>query len=385
MFPGAIHGKRIGWVTKTSGVAEDIWRILKATLEGHWAEKSETYRRLVLPGGGQIEVKSGDEPDSLRGPGYDGLILDEAAHMAEEVWHVLRPTLAERRGWAEFLSTPNYKRMGRWFRRLYDQAKELPDWESWQRPTADNQMIPAKEIEAARQTMAPLLFRQEFLAEFVEDAGAIFKADWFRYYRTVTDDGSTGLYRLLQPEREAIVAPMGAGKRYATMDLAASLKTTADYTVIGAFESTDHSDLLALDIDRRRMEGPDQIPALERMVGRYGLGTAWMERTGYQLAMVQTAIRRGLPVRELVADRDKLSRSMPLQARMAAGTVYFPEGAPWVPLAEAELLSFSGEPDGARKDGLESDTGYHDDIVDVLAYAAQVQGQHRAPRIVRLA
>jgi phage terminase large subunit-like protein len=65
---------------------------------------------------------------------------------------------------------------------------------------------------------------------------------------------------------------------------------------------------------------------------------------------------------------------MPLQARMAAGTVYFREGAPWLPDLETELLAFSGEPDGKRPDGLEEEVDYHDDQVDALSYAAQIVG-----------
>jgi len=383
MFPGGLRGKRIWWVTRTAELANlIIWPWLKATLNGAWTHKVENLRQLMFQGGGEISVRSGDEPDSLRGPGLDGLVIDEAAHQSEEVWQVLRPALSDRRGWAIFISTPSYKRNGKWFKRLFLDAQSRPGWESWRYPTSANPIIYPDEIEEARQTIAPLLFRQEYLAEFIDTEGAIFKADWFRYYREMEggfafdlDGGKT--------------VGVDQGFRFGTVDLAASLKVTADYTVIGSCHASPDRDLLLLDLDRRRLSGPDQVPAIRRAVTSNRLGTVWIERTGYQLALVQAAVADGLPVRELIADRDKFSRSLPLQARMAAGTVYFREGAPWVPNLEAELLSFTGEPDGATRpgaleDGRRPDAEYHDDQVDVLAYAAQVVGGDRAPTVRRL-
>lgn len=376
IFSGALHGGTIWWVTKTSGVASLIWRALKETLRGSWIKINEVERRIDLDGvpcPGSITVKSGDEPDSLRGPGLDGLVIDEAAYCPGEVWDVMRPALADRRGWAIFISTPNYKKSGAWFEDLYVQAPAR-GWYRERRPTSDNPKIPSEEIEQARREMAPLLFRQEYLAEFIRGSGAIIKADWFRYYRTRTGDGGSLAYEL-QADDGIRVASGTEGLRYGTADLAVSLKTSADYTAIASCLATGRRDLLVLGMDRRRLEGPDQLPAIERAIAQHRLGAVWIERAGYQLSLIQAAVRRGLPVRELAADRDKLSRSMPLQARMAAGAVFFPEGAPWVPELEAELLSFTGEPDGRRTDGLQAEGDYHDDQVDALSYAAQVLAQ----------
>lgn len=387
MWPGALWGKRIAWIAKTGGVSEDIWRLLKFTLDGRWIEKSEIHRRLVvptLPGAdapmGQIEVRSGDEPDSLRGPGYDGIVIDEAAHQSEEVWTVLRPTLADRQGWAMFLSTPNYKRIGKWFRRLYEQAARLQGWERWRRPTSDNKLIKESELEQIRQTMAPLLYRQEHLAEFIEDVGAIFQADWFRYFREVGDE-----YHLLQPDGPSKLVPITTGQRFGCVDLATSLRTSADFTVIGSHQVVTGKDLLVLDMDRRRMGGPEHIPAMRRAHVNWRLGRIWVEKKGYQLATIQEAQHAGLPVSPLDLPGDKLDKSQPLQARMAAGAVYFREGAHWVPDLEAELLAFTGEPDGRRGDGLQADAEYYDDQVDELGMAATVvSGRHGPPRVSRV-
>ena len=67
------------------------------------------------------------------------------------------------------------------------------------------------------------------------------------------------------------------------------------------------------------------------------------------------AKRQGLIVRELKADRDKVSRAFPLSAKMENGQVFFPTKALWYDDLEREMLQF---PDGE-----------HDDQVDALAYA----------------
>jgi hypothetical protein len=58
-----------------------------------------------------IRLYGADNPDALRGPYLDGVVLDEFADMKPEVWHeVVRPMLADRRGWATFIGTPKGKK-----------------------------------------------------------------------------------------------------------------------------------------------------------------------------------------------------------------------------------------------------------------------------------
>lgn len=100
-FRGALDGATIWWVAPSFGIASMIWRDLKLSLRHGWIEKNENERRIVLPGGGSITVKSADNPDSLRGEGLDGAVLDEAAFMKPEAWAAcIRPALSDKRGWA---------------------------------------------------------------------------------------------------------------------------------------------------------------------------------------------------------------------------------------------------------------------------------------------
>ena len=74
------------WIAPSYGMADEVWRSLKGTLEDVWTDKDEQRRRIELPGGGVIQVRSGHEPDALRGAGLDLAVLDEAAFLPEGVW-----------------------------------------------------------------------------------------------------------------------------------------------------------------------------------------------------------------------------------------------------------------------------------------------------------
>jgi phage FluMu gp28-like protein len=135
----------------------------------------EADREVGFPTGGTVRVRSADAPDSLRGESLDLGVLDEAAFVPEAVWtEALRPALADRRGRALFLSTPRGRN---WFWRAFQRGLDSadPDWRSFSSPTSGNPFIPEGEVEAARSTMPERVFRQEFLAEFSDEAGGVFR------------------------------------------------------------------------------------------------------------------------------------------------------------------------------------------------------------------
>lgn len=73
-----------------------------------------------------------------------------------------------------FISTPKGRN---WFWRLYQRGQDHLDneWASWQRPTSENPYIVTPEIEAARRDLPERIFQQEYLAQFLEDAGGVFR------------------------------------------------------------------------------------------------------------------------------------------------------------------------------------------------------------------
>jgi len=134
---------------------------------------SESARTIRFPGEGEIQFRSADDADLLRGSGVDFLVVDEAALVDVRAWHVLRPSLGDRKGKAFFISTPR----GRdWFAGLYDMGQDgHEDWQSWRFPSSANPYYDSAELEAERKILPERVFQQEHEAEFMaEGEGAVF-------------------------------------------------------------------------------------------------------------------------------------------------------------------------------------------------------------------
>lgn len=362
---GALHGANVWWVVpnmRKTGRAR--WRDLKRAVGHAYTRKNETEFRIDLPGGGSIEIRSAEDVDALRGEGLDGVVIDEAASMAEEAWtEALRAALSDRRGWCVFMGTP--KGRANWFFRMYvrgvdeataaklhlDADPRRPGWASWQRPSSDNPQLTADELDDARLDLGSLLFAQEYEASFVVVAGGVISRSYFRYYDPAGEDGFA-----IEADTPRVVARRELTV-FATVDPAVSTKTTADYTVIAIIGMTRHRELVLLDLIRARLEGPDLVPLLRAVQLKWRPTGIYVEATAYQLSIVQEGRRRGVNVRKLTADRDKVSRALFLAGALEAARFFFPRTAPWLGELETELEAFP--------------EGDHDDQVDVLAYAAQ--------------
>ena len=210
-----------------------------------------------------------------------------------------------------------------------------------------------KDLEGIKGVLGSYQFSALYGQSPVPDDGGLFRRSWFRYWSQAVPG-----YYSLGPEGRAVRADQC--RRFGTVDLAFSEKKEADYTVIAAWAVTPWSDLILLDLHRERMDAPRLQPSIRAMVEKWGLDYIGIEKVLGQSLVVHGARMDGLTVRSLIADVDKITRSIPAQVRMEAGQVYFPSGHPDLTAIEHELLTFP--------------RGTHDDIVDVVSYgAAEVQ------------
>lgn len=351
----ALTGGQVWWVAPTFPLTEYGWNVI-LNMTGQIRDNAGNQLcrvegrpvwRVSFPGGGSIQARSADNPDSLRGATLDGMVFDECAQAKPEAWPILRPTLAVRRGWGVFISTPKGTN---WFYDLYQEAEGNPTWKRWRFPSTDSPYLHPDEMEEARRGMSSLLFSQEFLAEFISGGESQFRSEWVQHYQTRLDD--TDRFFVLGDE----VVSLSSCSTFHTVDLAWSQAEDADYTVISSWAVTQKRHLLLLDVIRGHFEGPDVVPKMRQAFDRWG-GVLVVERATRQMSIIQEAVRTGLPVREVRAEKDKVARSWPAQARMEQRTVWFPDRrTPWYPDIEEELLAFPAS--------------RHDDFVDTLSYAA---------------
>ena len=124
---------------------------------------------VVLPNGATIRLFGADNPDSLRGLYFDGVVLDEVAQMKPEVWgEIIRPALADRGGWAVFIGTPKGANLFSdvYYRAAGAQARGDADWCALSFPVTATNVLPEGEVERLRAELSENAFRQEMLCDF---------------------------------------------------------------------------------------------------------------------------------------------------------------------------------------------------------------------------
>lgn len=152
---------------------EATWAYLKhftSVIPGRQANESELSIYLPSNGdGSKIRIFGADNPDALRGAYYDGVVMDEVAQMKPEVWQeVVRPMLADRRGWALFIGTPKGINLFSelYYKALKKEAEGHPDWAALCFPVDKTNALPARDVEDMRQELSDNAFRQEMLCDF---------------------------------------------------------------------------------------------------------------------------------------------------------------------------------------------------------------------------
>ncbi len=348
----AVKGKQSFWVAPTYQIAEIGWNAMlkmAAQIDGAKFNKAD---KVVSIGSGWVKVRSADSEGGLRGEGLDYLIMDEAAHIRnlKDVWEQeLRPSLADRQGGAMFISTPkgyNY------FFELWKQAETDPAWHSWQVPSWDNPYLAAEEIEAARRSLPGLVFRQEFGAEFVQLAGAMFRREYFQ---------------IIEP---AEVPYLKNTVRF--WDLAASTKTLADYTAGCKLGMDEDGNIYVTDMVHARYEWPQLVRVFKTTATNDGGAvTQGIETTGTQRGFLDLMLAEptlaGLAIQGYTPDKDKITRAQPLLARAEQGKVKVVRSG-WTNDFIDELCAFEPDCD-------------HDDQVDAASGALYMIGNTAEPRI----
>lgn len=127
-------------------------------------QKNEAELRVDLPGGSRISLYGADNPDRLRGLYLDGVVIDEPADVAPRLWpEVIRPALADRKGWAVFIGTPKGRND---FWKLYNVAAGEPEWYAAMFRASETGILDAGELTDAAKTMSPEQYEQEFECSF---------------------------------------------------------------------------------------------------------------------------------------------------------------------------------------------------------------------------
>lgn len=177
------------WTAPTFDQVRIAWNEMKKATSGVFTFNTTQMMAEFGPTGGRIKFRSLDNPDNARGHTVTGRVfMDEAAFVADAAWYeILRPMLMDSGGGGFFMFTPNGRN---WVWRECEAAAHRSDSAAFHAPSVgaeirqgelirvphplENPDIPWDEIVNLFHTMPERTFRQEILAEFVEDAGGVF-------------------------------------------------------------------------------------------------------------------------------------------------------------------------------------------------------------------
>ena len=194
----AAKGMQVGLFYPTYPQLEETWERVKSQalgslgggaisrVKGGVDESLHIIRTIT---GGMIRFYSLVHPDNIRGDPLDLAIMDEASIVPDlrQIWNqVIRPMLTDRQGRSLWGFTPKGKGFTYdLFSRGADAA--YPKWAAWRMPTSTNPTISHDELREIQQETPERAWRQEYLAEFLDDGGGYFSG-----VEKCVDKGRTG-------------------------------------------------------------------------------------------------------------------------------------------------------------------------------------------------
>lgn len=187
-------------------------------------------------------------------------------------------------------------------------------------------------LERKRQEIGSIAFAAEYQNDPTAMGAGIFKDAWFKYYESV---------------------PEGLSK-YAGFDPAISRRETADYSALVKV-ATDGERIYVLDAFEDRLSLREQE---QRLISRCGdCALVGIESNAYQVVLAEELMfNSSLPIREIHAHKDKVTRAMQLSAQVESGRVMFDR------YRHQDLI----------RQMLDFPAGAHDDLVDSLGYAVSL-------------
>lgn len=338
----SLHGYPVGWFSPTYKMLLEVWRDAMNIFQPVTQRANVQEKRIELLTHGLIEFWSLDNPDAARGRKYKRVIIDEAAMVAKlaDAWQAaIRPTLTDYEGDAYFLSTPKGHNF---FKALFDWGNDpaYKDWRSWQLPTAANPYIKDTEIKAAKLELPERVFRQEYLAEFIEDAGI---------FRRVLDCATAKAKGPIDGHEYIFGVDWGKFE---------------DFTAIVVYDATTGA-MVAMD-RFNQIDYNFQIERLKVLVGKYKPSTILAESNAMGEPILDQLRSEGLPVRGFATTAASKTRVInQLSLAFEQGDIrILPD-----PVMVAELQAYEATrlPSGTFR--YSAPEGYHDDTVIALALA----------------
>lgn len=344
----------VGWFSPSYKDMLEVWREVAQRFGPIIQRANAADKRMEFVSGGVLEFWSMDNPQAGRGRKYRRVIMDEAAFVPKlmETWSfAIRPTLSDLVGDAYFFSTPK-GRNG--FYQLFQWAQDMDDWRAWQMPSSVNPTIPASELAEMSQHYPERVYAQEILAQFLDDAGGVF--------RRVMDAATAVQQDKAQPGHTYIF-----GVDWARQN---------DWTVITVLDVTESA---VVYVDRfNQVDYMIQLGRLLALAERFNPAAIIAESNAMGQPLIDQLQRTDLPVTPfLTTNATKAAAVDALALAFERGELRIPND----PVLIGELQAYEMEhlPSGLIR--YSAPEGLHDDCVVSLALAWQGAG-HTGPLLL---
>jgi len=178
-----IHNSRFAYVAPTYKQAKNVaWDMIKwysKIIPG--IEYNESELAVKYPNGSKLTLYGADNPDALRGIGLWGVIFDEYGQQPSNIFtEVIRPTLADHKGYAIWIGTPKGKND---FWRVWEKAQTDDAWFKLILKASDSNLISPEELADAKKTQSPEEYEQEWECSFEASIKGAYYAQQLRQAR----------------------------------------------------------------------------------------------------------------------------------------------------------------------------------------------------------
>jgi len=167
---------KILWISPVYSQADKVQKEMMGAIGESGLVKNCNYssNEIILNNGTTILFRSAERYDNIRGLTCDYGIIDEAAFCKDESWtEAIRPVFMVRGKKVLFISTPKGKN---WFYNLYQLggSEDYPQYSNYTGTSYDTPFINTIDIDDAKRTLPENVFRQEYLAAFIDSGGEVF-------------------------------------------------------------------------------------------------------------------------------------------------------------------------------------------------------------------
>jgi hypothetical protein len=309
-----VMGQECAWFAPQHMISSEVFADLSRGLRPILDRTSRAAAVMRTRTGGRLDFWSLENPIAGRSRRYRFVVIDEAAFAKEgdnkvdgsmmELWEKsIKPTLYDYGGEALVCSNSAGKNPDNFFYNICTDRQY--GFREYHATTMDNPLLPKRmQNETIEEWLArrnqfqadlirdndPLVYAQEYLAEFVDWSGVAF------FNRE----------KLLE-QGQPVPYPVTCDAVFAVIDTASKTGTDHDATAVTFFASDRlRGKLLILDWDIAQIEGAiletwlpsvfERLEELARMChARYGYLGAWIEDKNSGTILLQQVIRRGIP------------------------------------------------------------------------------------------